>query len=559
MDPLTRFLRRRRRELGVALATLVVLVLGAGLVLPEEHVALASISPNGPGYVQPVARYLAEVDSAGLLRALADPEPVPLSARLAGVPSAPEERLRADGWGQIAQVRNDQTHAVEIEVRVQGLNRAEALRVADGVAAEIVRLDRSNFEQPQSAPLQSQTAAQGRTRASLQQALNALRAAQPGLSGAQSPRAASLAQEQSEWERRREAEQGLEARLTQELSHVDELERRVLAEARAAWTSHKDELLARAREAARASRPPGEHASPAARPLDLGPLAALEAELRLLLASRTVRHPEVRNLLRRIDLERARAGANGAPAGALEIPADAPGALPPEPAGALPAPGASTLPGTPEPTPGDEFGPAPDAPSAPEGQTEDVARGLVFEAADDDAPGGGPDEGPEGSLVAAPAQPLPREWIQRAPSYSEWTGARDRAARTRADLESALSQSAAMRARLDRAERQLGLEQAELAAAQAEEARLLELLRLAPAAVEVVPASPLPRPHLQASPARLLSAWRPSDYLIPGLCFAALSALLLAWWIDWRDPAIHEIEGVAGFGVPVLGVIPHLK
>ena len=561
MGPLTRFFRRRKREIGVAFATLAVLVLGFGLVLPEEYVAVATVAPDGAGYQEPVARYVAEVDSAALLRRLADPESVGVFARLAGVPRAPEERLRVPGWARVAQVRNDQAHSVEIEVRIQALNGAEALRVADGVAAEIVRLDAlSGQPESEGAPFATQPRAEGPSAASLQAALTRLRAATPGLRGEAGAQAAQLAREEADWERRRETEQGIEARLTQELAHVEELRERVLAEARAAWEAHKAQLVSQAREAARRAAPrradPPEE--PQVRPqVEGGPLATLEAELRLLLASRTLRHPEVRNLLRRIDLERARLGANGPPAGASEIPVDAPGALPSEPAepssaprGSLGGPEGGEGPGGAQPAP-PPAEPAPGAAPAPP-ETGEVAERLVLDVADDDAPAGG-------YLPVAEA-PVPAEWIQRAPSYPEWAAARDRSARTRADLESALSQSAAMRTRLDRARRQLKTEEAALSAARLEEARLLELLGRAPQPQQAPRrAQPAARPHLQASPARLVQAWRPSEYILHGIGLAAFLALLLGWSLDWRDPAIHEIEDVAGFGVPVLGVIPHLK
>ena len=566
MGPLSRFLRRRRVEVGIAFAILALVVLGIGFSLPESHVALARVGPEGTGYDEPVGRYLAEANSAVLLSNLAGPQPEGIAALWVG---PPQERLRPLGWKGLTQVRDDPTHNLEIEVRAQGLDPEEALRVANGVAAEIVRLDGMAADASATAPIPSQAATSGPSVAEIQAALAKLRSEHPALVSDDGA-GARLRSEEQTWERRRESERGLETRYTQEVAHSEDLRQRVLEEARALWERHKSELRDRARQAALAARTkaPVQLAEPT------GALAELEAELRRLLATLTLRHPEVRRLLRRIELERARL----ASLSANEIPSDAPGALPdeevlpgalppgdsspgdsgpaPAPAGGTPAPsegGAAPPASSPEDDPPGGPRPLPGAePEAQPGVEETSGEvGLEFDISDD--------EQGEGRALEH-EQEVPAEWIQRAPSYREWIGARDRASRTRAQLEAEHAQSEAMRLRLDRERRRLEARERSLAALRGSEARLEDEL----ARARQMQPAPLalrsgPRARLQASAARPVSSFRPLDYLLQALLGAALASLLFGWWVDRRDPAIHCSEDLSDLRVPVLGVIPHLR
>lgn len=565
MGPLSRFLRRRRVEVGVAFATLALVVLGIAFSLPEEHLAVARVGPDGTGYDEPVGRYLAEVNSSGLLRNLAGPQPDGIAALWVG---EPEERLRPPGWKGLTQVRDDPTHNLEIEVRARGLDPEEALRVANGVAAEIVRLDGVAAATAAVAPIPSE-ATSGPSVAELQAALAKLRTQHPELVSDDGA-AARLRSEEQTWERRRESERGLETRYTQELAHSEDLRQRVLDEARALWEAHKAELRDRARQAVLAQRK-----EPVQVEEPTGALAELEAELRRLLATLTLRHPEVRRLLRRIELERARLASLGT------IPSDAPGALPSEEVlpGALPPEDGPTGGGPTEGGPTEGGAPPAEGEGAPSGPgaapSEGSAPGTLPNSSPNDEKSAQPDAGVSGEVglelqISDDEQPegralqheqaVPAEWIQRAPSYREWISARDRAARTRAELESEQAQTQAMRLRLDRERRRLEERERSLVSLRGTEARLEDelsrarQLRPVPAPVRVGP-----RPRLQASAARTVSSFRPLDYLVHGLLLAALVALLFGWWVDRRDPAIHESEDLSDLRVPVLGVIPHLR
>lgn len=566
MGSLSRFLRRRRVEVGIAFAILALVVLGVGLSLPECHVASALVSPKGTGYEEPVAGYLDEVNSPALLRNLAGPQPEGLAGLWTG---KAEERLRPPGWESLTQVRDDPTRNLEIEVRAQGLDLEEALRVANSVAAEIVRLDGLAADASATAPIPSLAVSSGPSVGEIQAALAKLRTEHPELVSDDGA-GARLRSEEQTWERRRESERGLETRYTQEVAHSEDLRQRVLGEARALWEAHKSELQDRAREAALSARkkPPLQIEEPT------GALAELEAELRRLLATLTLRHPEVRRLLRRIELERARLASLGA---ASEIPSDAPGALPNEEAlpGALPPMDTQPRDEAPSETPskdaaptkGDQTPPAvspEDAPSggppsppgsSPEAQprSEGVSGEVSLEFSVSD------DEQGEGRALQH-EQEVPAEWIQRAPSYREWIGARDRASRTRAQLEAEQAQTQAMRLRLDRERRRLEARERSLVALRGTEARLEDELaraRQMQPAPQAVRAGP--RPRLQARPAKPESSFRPRSYLVHALALAALAALLFGWWIDRRDPAIHDSQDLNDLRVPVLGVIPHLR
>ncbi|MBL4847807.1 MAG: hypothetical protein JKY65_20015 [Planctomycetes bacterium] len=170
------------------------------------------------------------------------------------------------------------------------------------------------------------------------------------------------------------------------------------------------------------------------------------------------------------------------------------------------------------------------------------------------------EEGTGETVIEAELVEPPGEWIQRAPSYREWTAARDRAARTRANLESGQAQTEAMRSRLDRAKAALEVRRAGVVEVRTEEAQLVSALRRAQLRGE--PGPQLrggPRPRLKVSPASHVESFRPSEFIKYGLGGSVLLALLLAWWIDRRDPAIHELEDLSDLRVPVLGVIPHLR
>lgn len=543
------------------------MVLAVGFSLPETHIAVAEVAPDRPGYEEPIGLYLSEVNSPVLLQNLAGPQPSGIASLWVG---PPDERLRAPDWDTLTRDRKDSTLNLEIEVRVRGLTTDEAKRVADGVAAEIVRLDAEAAAANATAPVPSQAASSGPSVASIQAALARLRAQNPALVSEDGTKA-RLSSEEQTWERRRESERGLETRYTQEVAHSEDLRLRVLEEARALWEAYKAEQIRKAKAAADAAR----KRDPIRLEEPTGTLAELEAELRRLLATRTLRHPEVRHLLRRIELERARLASLQ-----QEIPADAPGALPAEEVlpGALPPEGARLpegegsvpiQPGTqplgeggsveppderitpPPPSPEDSL-PADPLPAEPLPEDTSGEVGLELEIADD--------ERAEDSVAESHEIEVPAEWIQKAPSYREWTSARDRASRTSARFEAEQAQTEAMRARLDRERRDLEAREQSLQGIRGTEARLEdELARARQMRPMPFPVRSGPRPRLRASSANSISSFRPVEHIFQGLAVAVLFSLLFAWWIDRRDPAIHEGQDLSDLRVPVLGVIPHLR
>lgn len=218
-------------------------------------------------------------------------------------------------------------------------------------------------------------------------------------------------------------------------------------------------------------------------------IADLEAELERMLATRTRRHPEVRELVRRLEVERRAA-------------ADA--------------------------------GLAPVEPRVRDGSN--------------DPPGFDP--------AAFQPGPTPPVWRQRAPSYPGWVSARDevldvrqQVAVAKEELNALVGQREALEGAQSRAEEtQRELSRLERLA-QDQERRLAELEG------QQAEAPPLELVAVE-EPVRVSLAW-------VGWRGAVALCLLLAgavgWAVDANDDSYRLPEEVVELGVPVLGVIPHLK
>ena len=586
--PTAHFLRRRQTAI---LATFFGLLGGACalvLLLPVSYVARANLVSNGPGYDGSAELYAEQLDNERALAGLVDPElEVGILGELFIMPRSPE-RLRPP-LRPLIDVEQSGGFA-RVTVNVRGLTESEALDAANELARRMIRADEGDVGQVVSAdPLPSGDPALE---------LAALRAAHPLLED--DARLTGYQEEEREWQRRREAEGALEVQLQHEEARVSELQVAVARQARDAFLAHEAELQReREREAAaRAAeqqRLASAQAQRVAREEPRVPLSELERQLRLLLATRTRRHPEVRSLLRRIELERQRVAPTPSwteDPGAARTPSQGNPAQrtpsqgrPAQPSPVQPSPAGSSLPGDPSaPAPSEPAAPAPSEPGAPGepgGPGEPPPGGAELEPGPFE-PEPGPDSGAEPisdepisdepisdepiSDEPISDEPpggrerpstLPAVWLQRAPSYPELLQARQRASATRARLASERTRTQRMRERLDRQGAELERASAGLAEARAEELRLVRALsRRDLRRAQQGARSPA---RLVRAPAEVVERHEPIR-LLPLAILAALGASLLAAWVlDQRDPSLHEPSELESLGVPVLGVIPHLR
>lgn len=520
--PSTHFLRRRKRAFLATFCGLLGAACALGLLLPLSYVARANLVSNGPGYDGSAELYAEQLNSEQALKGLVHPDlRVGLLGELLVMPNTPE-RLRPPRRPLI-DVEQSGGYA-RVTIHVRGLTEAEALDAANALAKRMIRADQGDVGQLTSAALADADAG-GDDPA---MALAALRAAHPLLEDdAQLTR---FEEEELEWERRREAERALEVQLQHEEARVTELQVAVTRQAQDAYTAHLAELQ-REREREAAARAAEQQqleatqAERAAQEEPRVPLSELERELRQLLATRTRRHPEVRSLLRRIELERERL----APTPSWT---DDPG----------PSQGGDPKQATPPADPPAAPDPAPSQP--PEsGPEEESASGEPIS-----------DELPD---PPARARALPAVWLQRAPSYRELLTARERASTTRARLAAERARTERMRSRLDRQSAELASARAGLAEARAEELRLQRALsRREQRRAQQGARSPA---RLVASPAEIVERHEPFRFSLLAILASFALALLTAWAVDQRDPSVHEPDELESLDVPVLGVIPHIR
>lgn len=477
-----------------------VLVLGS---MPTIYSARALVGPTVGTYDGPIDRLVEQTLSPGALAEVASAcELSPhrsLGETLADVPSDPLQRLAAH-----VEVRGAPTQGVVVEA--SGTSRASAELAADLLATRLVACDaehrgRATGAAPITTTSSTDTAAPAVPARLL---LEQLRLRHPLLREPEAERRAqAIAARLSE---DRIATAGLRGQLEGLGAEAERLEALVQEEATRAWRLDRAERLAAAE---RRTAPPSssQAPAPATGPAPASRLAALEAELQLLLATRTTLHPDVRRLMRMLDSERLRAMAEPARDGRQ---ADR-RAISSEHA-ALP-----------------------------------LDRGVLAVA---DGP---PD---------LPGQEGPEAWTQRAPSYPAWIEARARVEEARLALDGREQERSAREREHDLLARRL----ADLGGPRLEEARLLALVEAEARRADVIAAAtpaglanPTLTPlvvlqgagvHTVRSPWQHLPLWALGSLLLP-----LLGGLLL----EARDRSIRGVEDLEGLGAPLLGVVPHLR
>ncbi|HBP22857.1 MAG TPA: hypothetical protein DEA08_34390, partial [Planctomycetes bacterium] len=65
--------------------------------------------------------------------------------------------------------------------------------------------------------------------------------------------------------------------------------------------------------------------------------------------------------------------------------------------------------------------------------------------------------------------------------------------------------------------------------------------------------------RLVGSPAEVVERHEPIRFLPLAILLALLLSVQAAWIVDKRDPSVHSPGELESLGVPVLGVIPHLR
>lgn len=490
---LASFTLRRRREM---------LLVGGGLLaltvtshaFPRRYRAEAWVAPPGAEpYEAPIER---------LLETALAPEALQVAASLAGVTTAASvlELFQSDRGlegrlGLEREVRRDARGALQgVVLRAEAPRRDQAELLVGALARGVVEHNRALLGgAADSGPIGSGVAP---TRVlEVRERLADLRQRHPGLQDV------GLLARARELERALADDRvelaGWEARATASAASAARLGEAVREEALAAWREEVAAAAAPARPEPRVQpEPPADRVEAATTRLE-----QLEAELRLLRATRTERHPEVRRLLRLIEGERQ---------------AETRRAL--------------------------------DAPVAPSGRP-------VLE------PVRCPVEGRVRLVTGDEAQPPsgdpPAAFLQRAPSYGSWMAARLEEAGARREVDARRRTHDARQAEQLRVQAEVAsLEDARRTeAGLAQELQTLE--HAAAAAVQVpavVGAAPLDLRAVRTVPLTW-TPWGPGL----GLLLAAGVALLAGLAVDVLDRAYYRSEELQGLPVPLLGVVPHLR
>lgn len=499
--------------------------------VPSTYVARALVGPSAGAYRGPVDRLVDQALSPASLAAVASECDVPRHRTIGEVlTGAPADRL--ERLGARVDVRGSPAETLVVEAR--GVTREAALRAADLLAARLVAADAAYRESAlpdaarSTAPPSTATSSTSSTpdepapsagppaRVLLEQ----LRLRHPLLRDpAPERRLQELAQRLSD---DRIAIAALEAQLEGLLAEAERLERLVDAEAKQAWRRELAERQAEAARLARAApaREPVDASTPPAPAAPASRIAELEAELARLLASRTSLHPDVRRLVRLLESERQRV------------------------MGAAPPPGQDVRQAAEPPAPSREVTPRHAA------LPRDDDAPLLVPVAD------GPPE------LDGPPVTGPEAWTHRVPSYPAWIQAQHRAEEVQLLVVARREEQAARQREHDLLAQQL----AQLREPRLEEARLLERVAAEEAAARrgapavQAAASPIPAtPLVVLQPAGILAERSPSRHLGRLLAAALLLPLLGGVLLEVRDRSVRGVEDVEDLGVPVLGVVPHLR
>ncbi|MCA8922993.1 MAG: hypothetical protein KDD82_14355 [Planctomycetes bacterium] len=474
------FLRRRGRLVLLVFACATSLGLLGVTYAPQRYRALAVLRPHGDApYPGPLEQMLEDAQEVQVLEAMAAEAGLALHPgsweRLFGHTELAERfEVSFDVERRTSQVSSERT--VEVQVSVLVPTEAESLAAARYLAQTVIDYDRAWRTSLAEAAVVQAPGDEPDYRAQFQ----ALRSSAPEADGSELVRRLrDLRQRIAEAEIKQAS---LLAREQAAADGLQELDARVSEEATQAYLAHLDAERERAR--ALAAQREGEGEAPVDPRLER--IAGMERQLERMLATRTRRHPEVRELVRVLEAER-RAAAD---------------------AGLTPV------------------GPASD-----------------------------PSLDPDFDESAFQPGPTPPGWRQRAPSYPGWVGARDEVLEVRQQLAVAREELSALVAQRD------GLDAAQ---ARAEETRreLARLERLAEEQerraeerrAEQTTAPPLELDSLRAERESMAwVGWRGTVFL------ALLLGLGVGGLVDLSDDSYRLPEEVLELGVPVLGVIPHLR
>lgn len=504
------FLRRRARVLVSTFAVCTLLSLWVIYLLPASYVARATVAPAGPHYEGPVLGLKARVTSREVLTRVAEaagfqPQDVGIAAHLAGMPLDLADRLRAPGHDLIDPQRDAKGQVEELVVRARGLTETQAKAAADDLAQRLVREDESlvgaRKADAGSTPLMPDYPRQ----------LTQLRQKYP------------LLEDKSRLTRFQEGQRVLASSkvelesLAVRLRGQEEKEARLRAqvdrEGAQAYARFQAEILRKARLAKQRrervqkekEQAPQQALASKREPALPSRLQLLQARLRKLLSKLTRKHPDVRNLLRELRLERERLA---------DLPPPAPLEKPTKKAAAEP--------------------PAREPVAAPASGALPVA-----------------DE-------AGPAQPVvPARFRHAAPSYSDWRAARIQVDDTRTLLQAKRRALKLRQGQHDSEGQRIAALTKGLPEAQRQEARLLGLIeetRRTPAGKSVH------APLLLGESARVVSSSRPGSALPWTVLASLVLALIVAWAVERHDGSFHQSDDLRRtLDLPVLGVIPHLR
>ncbi|RMG17777.1 MAG: hypothetical protein D6731_03410 [Planctomycetota bacterium] len=496
--------RRRARTLLSTWIGLGALATAFVFSAPEHYRAEAVLGADAPGgYAGPARRLVARVNSRSvLLRAAAEGGLLGASGQAAGDDPAPTDALRRLGARFELEGRPGAVQA--LRVSAQAPSPQGALRAVDLLCRELLDYDRRLRERTLAQRARGEDARPHGAKPArvlleeLRQRHPLLR--DPDFLQRHQREAEAIATEELAVLALRKRRDALRARA----QRLGELVRR---EAEVAYRAHREQLARREREAAEAAarereaREATESAPPQVVAETRRELAAHEEELQRMLATRTRRHPDVRRLLRKIELLRKRASE--------EAPA------PPEGAGT-----------------GERSKPV----SLREAEVVPIAE---------------PAEDPV-ALADAPLE----TWRQQAAHYADWLAAQSEADQASVALEA--REQVLLRRKQRHADREKAVQ--ELEVARLEEQRLLARMEEEEALRKAAPTlAPPHEPLLLATAPRVVSSDTPRDYLLPLWVLAGLLAAGAAALAEATDRSFWTLSDVQRTGLPVLGAVPRMR
>lgn len=304
------FVRRRRAVLAGTLALGAAAVAGLAHGVPSAFVARAVVKAD-VGYQGAVAGIVAHVVSGTAVAEARD---------LAGWDRAEPDppRLRVPGRELVGISTRPDGSVDRLEVQVAGRTRQGALRAAGHLADAICDEDRARRERARRNATPKGDVLPGPTWVELHDELATLRQAHPGLSDANLPRrraqaASSLADAEQALEAAEVRLAGAKAEAARLAALVDVEATRLFSADRIARQARAEAERQRRRQAEQEAAAARRNAGQAAQAAAGARVAELEAELERLLVTRKRRHPDVRRVLRQLEVERRRSAAEPQP------------------------------------------------------------------------------------------------------------------------------------------------------------------------------------------------------------------------------------------------------